>query len=439
MNSKSIIPKCEYPRCDNNAHLKQDGTYARYCCVKCNSYHLREKKELKSLIINKCKFTDCNNLCEFGKSGRLRDYCSDKCQIQDRLDNSKKSKREKEIPPTCECYGCTKPVLMGKNGWNKYCSSSCAGRNMAGKPVRPIDPPKCQNEGCNNDATLSQSADNVSGYNYNKYCSVDCKNAAHSKRLTKYVYPDEAPKCKYVECDNLVGKRVIGGWKTYCCRACRNKDVALVNSEVYNIPAPKCMHPECNNLVTEGKYGHWHKYCSQKCAGQDNSAQSRDKAVETSKKNWGVDNPMHDSEIAEKASKNAHQLKSYILPSGTEIWIQGYESFALDMLFEDFVENDVTLGKTNMPELWYIECDNTKHRYYPDIYIPKENLIIEVKSIWTFDKKGKCEATKNTNILKRECCLNAGYKFIFLVFEENGNLLENYDGLSDEAVIENLQ
>ena len=36
-----------------------------------------------------------------------------------------------------------------------------------------------------------------------------------------------------------------------------------------------------------------------------------------------------------------------------------------------------------MPAIWYVGEDGKKHRYYPDFYIPKENLIIEVKSSYT--------------------------------------------------------
>ena len=42
----------------------------------------------------------------------------------------------------------------------------------------------------------------------------------------------------------------------------------------------------------------------------------------------------------------------------------------------------VCTGATEMPQLWY-EFENSTHRYFPDIYIPTENLLIEVKSPWT--------------------------------------------------------
>ena len=52
-----------------------------------------------------------------------------------------------------------------------------------------------------------------------------------------------------------------------------------------------------------------------------------------------------------------------------------------------------------MPTILY-QLDNTERRYYPDIFIPKDNIIIEVKSEYTLNKEwdknqAKFEATKS--------------------------------------------
>ena len=52
-------------------------------------------------------------------------------------------------------------------------------------------------------------------------------------------------------------------------------------------------------------------------------------------------------------------------------------------------------------------------RYYPDIYIPKENLIIEVKSQYTIKQN------INVNIRKREACLNSGINFKYMIITPN--------------------
>lgn len=60
---------------------------------------------------------------------------------------------------------------------------------------------------------------------------------------------------------------------------------------------------------------------------------------------------------------------------------------------------DVFTSPVDMPKIQYL-MDGKQHRYYPDIYIPKENIIIEVKSSYTLQKdwaknQAKFEATRN--------------------------------------------
>ncbi len=57
-----------------------------------------------------------------------------------------------------------------------------------------------------------------------------------------------------------------------------------------------------------------------------------------------------------------------------------------------------------MPEIWYI-LDGIKHRYYPDFYIEKDNLIVETKSVYTLE----CEKEKNN--LKFQAVKSHGYNF----------------------------
>jgi len=70
-----------------------------------------------------------------------------------------------------------------------------------------------------------------------------------------------------------------------------------------------------------------------------------------------------------------------------------------------------------MPEIWY-EFEGQKRRYYPDVYIPHQNRIIEVKSKFTF------ENNKEINLLKSLACKDLGYNFEFRIYENNGKLLE---------------
>lgn len=60
----------------------------------------------------------------------------------------------------------------------------------------------------------------------------------------------------------------------------------------------------------------------------------------------------------------------------------------------------------------YIQ-DNKEHKYFPDFYIKSKNLIIEVKSEWTY----KILLIKN--ILKALAVRKAGYNFEFWIYTRN--------------------
>ena len=53
--------------------------------------------------------------------------------------------------------------------------------------------------------------------------------------------------------------------------------------------------------------------------------------------------------------------------------------------------------------------DGKNRRYYPDFYIPKENLLVEVKSTYTY------LADLDKNILKEQCALKSGFNYKLIV------------------------
>lgn len=127
---------------------------------------------------------------------------------------------------------------------------------------------------------------------------------------------------------------------------------------------------------------------------------------------YGVDNVMQIPEVIEKQQKNAFKRKEYILPSGNIIYLQGYENLAFDLLLSNYNENDLIHRKGDVPNIFYLK-NSTKHRYYPDIYIPKENLIIEVKSVYHFYNQ------YDLNMSKRQACFDNNYYFLFIIFFNN--------------------
>jgi len=148
---------------------------------------------------------------------------------------------------------------------------------------------------------------------------------------------------------------------------------------------------------------------------------TQDKKVETNLEKYGVTNVMHFKNTFDR--NRYYKKKNYLLPSGKTIKLQGYEDKCLNLLLEKFVEDEICVNPDILP-IFYLE-NNKKHRYYPDIYIPKKNLIIEVKSKYTYDG---FIGWYNINLLKRQACIDAGYNFQFMIFDKDGNLLkENID------------
>ena len=74
------------------------------------------------------------------------------------------------------------------------------------------------------------------------------------------------------------------------------------------------------------------------------------------------------------------------------------------------------MGNDNVLELWY-ETDKT-HRHYVDIYIPKLNLCIEIKSEWTLQSK------KDNILIKQAAAKEAGYNYEIWVYNKDGEKIK---------------
>mgnify|MGYP005854783961 CR=1 FL=1 len=127
----------------------------------------------------------------------------------------------------------------------------------------------------------------------------------------------------------------------------------------------------------------------------------------TSLKNYGSLHPMQNEDYFNYHQKRLFRRKKYIFPSGRVEYVQGYEPQILDELINHFEEEDIVCGK-GLPEIWY-EFNDKRRRYFPDIYIKSRNMIIEVKSIYTYNKGIE------QNHYKMTACLDAGYNFWFAI------------------------
>lgn len=130
-----------------------------------------------------------------------------------------------------------------------------------------------------------------------------------------------------------------------------------------------------------------------------------EKRKETYLSNYGVEHPMQNKEIFEKNLKSCYKTKEYVWKTGEISTVQGHEPIVLKELEETgYSYNDVKTSSIEIPDIWYY-YKGKKHKYYPDFYIPKENLIIEVKSDYTYNNE------LEKNLIKFDAVKDAGYEF----------------------------
>jgi len=66
------------------------------------------------------------------------------------------------------------------------------------------------------------------------------------------------------------------------------------------------------------------------------------------------------------------------------------------------------------PNIWYNDINGKKHKHYVDIFIPSQNLCIEVKSEWTI------KLTTSNVFLKQQAAKEQGYKYEIWVYNKKG-------------------
>ena len=124
---------------------------------------------------------------------------------------------------------------------------------------------------------------------------------------------------------------------------------------------------------------------------------------------------MQNTLVFSNNKRSRFKQKNYKFKSGNVVKIQGYENLALDILLKTYNENDIITKSEEVPKIkYYFQGKNRV--YYPDLFIPIENKIIEVKSTYTYNIKIE------QNLIKRDKTLKSGYNFEFWIFDNKGNL-----------------
>lgn len=123
------------------------------------------------------------------------------------------------------------------------------------------------------------------------------------------------------------------------------------------------------------------------------------KTIKTNLERYGVESPMQNKYILLKAQKTAYRIHKY---KNTNIYYQG--SYELDFLNKFY--NKIKISKIK-PIIYFF--NDEKKYYHPDFYNKKLNLIIEIKSLYTYEKE------LNKNLEKQKECIKQGYNFIFII------------------------
>lgn len=206
---------------------------------------------------------------------------------------------------------------------------------------------------------------------------------------------------------------------------------------------PKCLL--CGKNITKFRSvrdGYNSKFCSMRCAieGKGRNEKSR----QTCLKRYGVEFPNQVREIREQTektclekygtkyvgqnknvktkiaktmferygddySKTRQKYKKYVLPSGKEISVQGYENIVITELFKTLSEEELSIHL--VPKIFYEYEGQTKF-HLPDIFIPKTNTLIEVKSPYTLSIKF------DQNMAKQKAAQEQG--FIYEIWVSDG-------------------
>lgn len=155
---------------------------------------------------------------------------------------------------------------------------------------------------------------------------------------------------------------------------------------------------------------------------------SADKRKLTCLERYQVEHPMQNPQILSKAILNSSKTKLYTFPSGRQVQVQGYEPFCLDLLIKRGIpEHDIQVGCEHVPSISYIKENGRNGVYFPDIWLPKMNSLIEVKSPWSWLIR------LQRNQLKLHAATKARFNMYLYVFNRDGsvNTVQFYPSVKD--------
>jgi hypothetical protein len=127
--------------------------------------------------------------------------------------------------------------------------------------------------------------------------------------------------------------------------------------------------------------------------------------------------------VVKRSKKNRYAYKEY--ERGGKIFkVQGYEPLALDWIFKKhkgLKVKDIEVESSGKVPVIDYKVGRRNHRYFPDMFIPSQNLIVEVKSTHTLGVINGRHWKRNQE--KAKACISQGYKFNLLLMGPKGKRL----------------
>lgn len=248
-----------------------------------------------------------------------------------------------------------------------------------------------------------------------------------------YDYPI-CNSCKSKIIKNIKSLKSSLANQKHCSPGCRFKDplikarIILTNLDKYNTINPTTIIEikekrkktyikkyGVDNPIKVEKFKEKRKQTNLKFYGIEYPSHT-EKGIKTNLLKYGVRHPMQNPTIFKKMLRSRFKIKEFITKTGLKFNYQGYEDVGLKFLLEELKipENKIFNIKNNLPIIWYLNPKNNKlSRYYPDLWIPDLNLLIEIKSEFTM------KLDLDVNIKKHEICNKYGFNHIILICTHN--------------------
>lgn len=239
----------------------------------------------------------------------------------------------------------------------------------------------------------------------------DVKAKARTTCMERYgcAYPSQVEEFKQKAIETNMQRRDVA----YAPQSQDVKDkIVESNRKTTGCPYP-LQSEECRKKFQEtcmATYGHPHP---------TKSDEVKEKTKATIRETYGQEHFLHDPVVAERHAKSMFCSKEYIFPSGRTISVQGYEPLALDILLRGGTcEDNIKTGALSVPTVYYMDTSGNQHRYYTDIFIPTENLCIEVKSEYTFS------LNRDVTFRKQQATKEQGYRCEVWIFNNKKELID---------------